>query len=168
MPLFDGTRPYQNIPFQFSLHIQREPVGETEHHWHLADGPRDPRPELLERLREGIGNEGSVVVYNQSFEEGVLRDLGTAFPAYREWSEGVIARLVDLIVPFRSFHYYHPGQKGSASIKSVLPAVTGSGYEGLAIAKVTCPHWWYHLIPRSANKYRLRCRWLVPQGAMRA
>ena len=64
----------------------------------------------------------------------MLTDLGTAFPEYREWTQSVIARLVDLFVPFRNFHYYHPQQKGSASIKSVLPAIAGKGYEGLAIA----------------------------------
>ena len=134
VPIFDGTRPYQNTPFQFSLHIKATPDTETQHYWYLADGPHDPRPELLVRLHQVIGNEGSIVVYNQSFEQGVLRDLGTAFPMYREWSEAVISRLVDLIVPFRSFHYYHPLQKGSASLKSVLPAVTGLSYEGMPVA----------------------------------
>lgn len=135
VPLFNGTRPYQNIPFQFSLHVQTALGSETQHQWYLADSPQDPRPELLMRLHQVIGSEGSIVVYNQSFEQGVLRDLGTAFSEYREWSEAVIARLVDLIVPFRSFHYYNPLQRGSASIKNVLPAITGQGYEGLAIAE---------------------------------
>jgi len=135
VPLFNGTRPYQNTPFQFSLHVQATPDAEVQHYWHLADGPQDPRPELLIRLHEVIGNEGSIVVYNQSFEQRVLQDLGTAFHEYSEWSDAVISRLVDLIVPFRSFYYYHPMQKGSASIKAVLPAITGRGYEGLAIAE---------------------------------
>jgi hypothetical protein len=135
VPLFDGIWPYQKIPFQFSLHVQATPDAEAQHYWHLADGPQDPRPELLMHLYELIGNEGSIVVYNQSFEQGVLRYLVTAFPEYCEWSEAVISRLVDLIVPFRSFHYYHPLQKGSVSIKAVLPAITGQGYEGLAIAE---------------------------------
>ena len=134
VPLFDGTRPYQKIPFQFSLHVQAGPGTGVQHFGYLADGPQDPRPELLEHLHEVIGNEGSVVVYNQAFEESVLTDLGAAFPEYCEWSESVIARIVDLIIPFRNFHYYHPQQKGSASIKSVLPAIAGKGYEGLGIA----------------------------------
>jgi len=134
VPLFDGTRSYQKIPFQLSLHVQDTPGVKTQHHGYLANGPQDPRPELLAHLREVIGNEGSIVVYNQSFEEGVLRDLGMAFPGYREWSVLVTGRMIDLISPFRSFDYYHPQQKGSASIKSVLPAITGKGYEELAIA----------------------------------
>jgi hypothetical protein len=134
VPLFDGTRPYQKIPFQFSLHVQAGLGTEIQHHGYLANGPQDPRPDLLAHLREAIGNEGSIVVYNQAFEESVLRDLGAAFPEYREWSESLIGRMTDLIIPFRSFAYYHPQQKGSASIKNVLPAITGRGYEGLAIA----------------------------------
>ena len=137
VPLFDGVRPYQNIPFQFSLHVQAAPGAEAKHYWHLADGPQDPRPELLTRLHEAIGDRGSIVVYNQSFEQGVLRDLGAAFASYRDWTEAVIGRMVDLIVPFRRFHYYHPLQRGSASLKSVLPAVTGRTYDGLAIAEGT-------------------------------
>ena len=85
-------------------------------------------------MHKAIGNEGHIVVYNQYLEQGALRAMGTAFPAYCYRSEKVIPRLVDLLIPFRSFHYYHPLQRGSASIKSVLPAITGQGYEGLAIA----------------------------------
>jgi len=133
IPLFEGTRPYQQIPFQFSLHVQDAPGGFVCAESFLADGLDDPRLPLLAHLHQTIGNKGSVVVYNQSFEEGVLRELGDAFPKYAAWAESVIARLVDLIVPFRDFQYYHPGQHGSASIKHVLPALTGSGYEGLDI-----------------------------------
>jgi len=137
VPLFDGVRPYQNIPFQFSLHVQGAPEVQAKHYWYLADGPQDPRPGLLTRLHQAIGDKGSIVVYNQSFEQGVLRDLGLAFPSYRPWTEAVIGRLVDLIVPFRRFDYYHPLQRGSASLKSVLPAVTGRTYDGLVIADGT-------------------------------
>lgn len=134
IPLFDGTRPYQNIPFQFSLHIQEMPEVEPKHYSFLAEGRQDPRPELVSSLSKLIGSNGKIIAYNKSFEEGVLANLGKAFPEYAGWTEDVISRLVDLIVPFRSFHYYHPLQKGSASLKSVLPAVTGLGYEEMPIA----------------------------------
>ena len=134
IPLFDGTKPYQNIPFQFSLHVQEVPGGEPGHFSFLAEGRRDPRPELVASLSRLIGSKGSIVAYNKSFEEGVLKDLGNAFPEYAGWVEDVLARLVDLIIPFRNFSYYHPSQKGSASLKSVLPAVTGLSYDGMPIA----------------------------------
>lgn len=135
IPLFDGTRPYQNIPFQFSLHIQGTPDSEPGHFTFLAEGRQDPRPKLLASLSWLTGSNGSVIAYNKSFEEGVLQSLGNAFPKHAGWTESVVSRLVDLIVPFRSFHYYHPSQKGSASLKSVLPAITGHGYEEMPIAR---------------------------------
>jgi len=134
IPLFDGTRPYQNIPFQFSLHIQEKPSSEPRHFSFLAEGRQDPRPEFLASLGKLIGSNGSVIAYNKSFEEGVLKDLGNDFPEHASWIANVVCRLVDLIVPFRSFYYYHPSQKGSVSLKSVLPAVTGQGYEEMPIA----------------------------------
>jgi len=134
IPLFDGTRPYQNIPFQFSLHVQENPESEPKHYSFLAEGRQDPRPGLVASLGRLIGGNGSIIAYNKSFEEGVLNNLGASFPEYAGWTEDVVSRLIDLIVPFRSFHYYHPYQKGSASLKSVLPAVTGLSYEEMQIA----------------------------------
>ncbi len=133
VPLFDGIRPYQHVPFQFSLHIVARPGTEPQHFSYLSDGPEDPRPEFISQLRKVIGETGRIVVYNQSFEQGRLEDLGRALPEYRDWIDATCSRLVDLIRPFRDFDYYHPEQKGSASLKSVLPAVTGKSYDDLAI-----------------------------------
>ena len=135
VPVFDGTRPYQNIPFQYSLHVQEVPGGDVKHFEFLAADSEDPRPELLESLRRAIGSSGQIIAYNKSFEERVLNELGDAFPAYAVCIADSTSRLVDLIVPFRGFSYYHPSQQGSASLKKVLPAVTGLSYEGLPIAK---------------------------------
>ena len=63
-----------------------------------------------------------------------MKDMAAAFPEYSDWIEQVCSRLVDLLEPFRNFHYYHPAQKGSASLKAVLPAITGKGYEDLDIS----------------------------------
>jgi len=134
LPLFDGIRPYQNIPFQFSLHVVKDEFSQPEHFSFLANGTDDPRPALLAGLKNVIGNEGSILAYNKGFEEGILRDLAPAFPQYSDWIEQVCSRLVDLLVLFRNFDYYHPAQKGSASLKAVLPAITGRGYEDLDIS----------------------------------
>ena len=98
-----------------------------------ADGRCDPRPEFLNRLRGCIGEKGSVVVYNAKFEKGVLDGLADAFPEHTGWIDGVEARIVDLLELFQSFNYYHPEQHGSASIKSVLPVLTGHCYADLEI-----------------------------------
>jgi len=133
IPLFDGLRPYQQVPFQFSLHRQPAPGGTPEHHAFLADGRTDPRPEFLDRLRGCVGDKGSVVVYNAKFEKGVLDALADSFPEHAGWIENVKRRIVDLLEPFQSFDYYHPEQHGSASIKSVLPVLTGHSYADLEI-----------------------------------
>jgi len=134
VPLFDGIRPYQDIPFQFSLHVVKDEFSQPEHFSFLANGTDDPRPALLSELQKTLGNSGSIIAYNKGFEEGILRDLANTFPEYSEWIEQVCNRLVDLLVPFRNFDYYHPAQKGSASLKAVLPAITGRGYEDLDIS----------------------------------
>ena len=134
IPLYDGVRPYQNVPFQYSLHIVAAPGGEPEHHSFLAEGDGDPRPGILAGLKELLGKKGSIVAYNASFEKGRLREACAAYPAYASWWEKTEPRVADLIVPFRSFQYYHPSQNGSASMKAVLPAITGKGYEGMPIA----------------------------------
>ncbi len=135
VPMFDGTKPYQKIPFQFSLHIVERQGAKPRHYSFLAEDTEDPRPELLSRLKRVLGEQSSIVVYNQAFEKGVLKELAEAFPEYRSWVEDVLARIVDLIVPFRRFYYYDPMQQGSASIKRVLPALTGKGYDELDISQ---------------------------------
>jgi len=85
-------------------------------------------------LKKVLGNSGSIVVYNQSFEKGVLRALANVYTEYDKWVESLNDRIIDLLAPFRSFHYYDARQKGSASIKNVLPVLTGTNYDYLDIS----------------------------------
>ena len=133
VPEFAGTRPYQRMPFQFSLHVVP-----GKHFEYLHDGKDDPRPKFLAALKKSLPSTGSVVVYSQGFEGSVLKELARDFPEYKEWVESVLKRIIDLRVPFSKFWYYNPQQKGSASIKKVLPALVGKGYEGLVIADGDC------------------------------
>lgn len=133
LPLFDGVKPYQQIPFQFSVHVVDSPGDEPNHKSYLSMESVDPREDLLESLETVIGLDGNVVAYNQSFEMGALDELAQQFPRFERWVRGTLGRFVDLISPFREFAYYNPTQQGSASLKSVLPAVTGRGYDGFEI-----------------------------------
>lgn len=133
VPEFDGTRPYQRMPFQFSLHVVP-----GKHFEYLHDGKDDPRPTFLAALKEKLPSAGSVVVYSQGFESSLLKELARDFPSHKEWVDSVLERIVDLRVPFSKFWYYNPAQHGSASIKKVLPAVVGKGYEGLEIQDGDC------------------------------
>ncbi len=133
VPIFDGTRPYQAIPFQFSLHVVKDEKSNPEQFSFLASGADDPRLIFLTELKNVLGNYGSIIVYNQVFEKGILNELAQAFHEYESWVQQVCDRFVDLLTPFRKFYYYHPLQKGSASLKSVLPALTGKSYEEMDI-----------------------------------
>jgi hypothetical protein len=137
IPPLPGTRPYQQIPFQFSLHIQQEPGARPRHVEYLATWndvplPGDPRPGLVDALK-AIGPDGSVLCWNMGFEKGVLENLAEMFPAEAERLAGLVERMDDLIIPFRSFWVYHPRQKGNCSLKAVLPALTDFDYDALAI-----------------------------------
>lgn len=132
IPMYDGSSPYSQVPFQFSLHIQPEPDSEPIHHSFLADGSADPRMGFLEALVRHIAPAGSVVAYNAGFELRVLRECCELMP-FQPWLASVERRVIDLLVPFRAFHFYHPDQGGSASMKAVLPALTGGGYDHLTI-----------------------------------
>jgi hypothetical protein len=134
IPLFDDSWPYQQVPFQFSLHVVEKPGAKARHHGYLSMEAKDPRQGFAEALRSVLGASGHVVAWNVSFERGRLKELAAYLPEHAGWLSEVDARFVDLLVPFRNFDYYHPVQKGSASIKAVLPAMMGKGYEDLAIS----------------------------------
>lgn len=135
IPAYDNTRPYEAIPFQYSLHIVRKEGEEPEHHSYLAPGNEDPRPEILKRLKKLLGDSGSVIAYNAAFEKTAMRKAVETYTEYREWLKLTEERVIDLLTPFRNFLYYHHCQEGSASIKNVLPAMTDSGYSDMEIAE---------------------------------
>ena len=131
VPLYDGTKPYQQIPFQFSVHV--DDGSNIKHFEFLHDSKEDPRENFLAELKKSLGTEGSVIVFNRSFEVTRLKELAAAFPEHKEWVDSVINRIVDLLIPFRNFDYYNNSQKGSCSIKNVLPAITRKNYGELNI-----------------------------------
>ena len=134
IPRFDGIRAYQQIPFQFSVHVQNSPDGALEHSMFLARYSNDPRKELIDKLKAALGDTGSIVVYYAPFEKTRLKEFARDFPEYEGWVDSIQPRIIDLRDPFSKFWYYHPSQQGSASIKKVLPAVTGISYDGMEIA----------------------------------
>ena len=87
----------------------------------------------MRHLRETLPSTGSVVTYNASFETSRLDECCELLPEYQPWLKKLKTRIVDLLLPFRGFRYYHPDQHGSASMKAVLPALTGGGYDKLTI-----------------------------------
>ena len=121
LPLFPGTRPYDLVLFQWSLHVRTDAGSEETHAGFLAEGEEDPRGEFLKSLLEQIGPEGSIVVYS-AFEASRLRELAVLYPEHAGAIEGVISRIVDLLTIVRD-HVYHADFHGSYSLKAVLPAL---------------------------------------------
>jgi hypothetical protein len=133
LPLFPGTRPWQQLPFQWSDHI-RMPDGTLDHAEFLYSGDGDPRRAFVTSLLEALGTEGSVVVYS-SFENTQLRALADTSPEHAEAIGLVRERLFDLEAAVRA-HVRHPDCMGRSSIKVVLPAmVSDVSYGGLSIAE---------------------------------
>lgn len=133
VPPFDGTRPWQQIPFQYSLHVVDGPGAAPRPQAFLADEHVDPRPPFLAWLGAALGAHGSIVAYHDRFERQRLEEAADAFPEHHAWIHAVLPRFVDLSVPFKEFHYHHPDQNGSASLKAVLPILGARGYDHLEV-----------------------------------
>ena len=122
VPIWAGTRPYQQITFQFSLHTVTAD-GRLEHCEFLDLSGDDPSPRFAADLVRHCGNKPlPIFVYNASFERSRISELAERFEAHREALLAINERIVDLL-PVARERYYHPGQHGSWSIKAVLPAV---------------------------------------------
>lgn len=145
IPKFDGTRPYQQVPFQYSIHLQTEEGVETQHFAYLAQPGVDPRRALCEQLLAAIPAEACVLTYNQSFEKGVLRELAVQFPDLTGEINQRIENIRDLMVPFRRRDVYRWRMNGSYSIKEVLPAMVPElSYAGMEIADGVAAMQAYH------------------------
>lgn len=127
VPYFDGQRPYQQVPFQYSLHVIHEPGGGVEHKEYLHKDNSDPSRPLVEQLVQDIGNTGTVLVWYQAFEKSRNTELGDMLPEYKQAMDAINARIVDLMIPFKAKWYDDPRFEGSASIKNVLPVMCQVG-----------------------------------------
>ncbi len=119
LPLWPGTRPYELIPFQYSIHIE-DADGSVDHVEYLHSGTGDPRRALTERLLQDLGDEGSIVHYT-GYERQVLAALAASSPDVAERIARLQERLFDLEAVVRN-RTRHPATNGRTSIKCVLPA----------------------------------------------
>jgi hypothetical protein len=134
IPWFVGLHPYDHLPFQWSLHLQREYGRQPEHHEFLAADVNDPRREFITSLCEALGESGSIVVFNAGFESQRLAELAIWLPEFAARIENIKSRLWDLLPVIRN-HVYHPAFGGSYSLKAVLPAlVPEMTYDGMEVA----------------------------------
>lgn len=123
IPEFQGTHPYQQIPFQYSLHYIEQEGGKLKHKEFLGESGEDPRRTLAEQLCADIPLDVCTTAYNKAFECTRLTELADTFPDLAQHLLNIRDHIVDLLVPFQSGWYYVPAMGGSSSIKSVLPAL---------------------------------------------
>lgn len=134
LPPYDGLRPFQQLPFQASVHILDKKGGKVKHAEFLDNGRQDPRPGIAAFLVNTIGPKGTVIAYNKGFEGNCLKELAAFSPKQAKRLLSMKERLWDLAGPFRKAHYVHPKFQGSWSIKTVLPTLVPTmTYEGMPI-----------------------------------
>ncbi|MBM4309543.1 MAG: DUF2779 domain-containing protein [Deltaproteobacteria bacterium] len=134
VPLHDGTRPYQQIPFQFSAHILDHEGAQLRHCEFLAPAGSDPRRQFLESLVEAVPENSCIITYNSQFETGRLNNLKEWFPEYGHRIDVMIENMVDLMLPFKQKSVYLWQLNGSYSLKDVLPVLVPElSYEELNI-----------------------------------
>ena len=123
IPTVIGTRPYQQIAFQYSLHYINSKGGELCHKEFLAESGTDPRLSLAQELCQDIQDGGTVLVYNKTFEGSILKRLAEDFPQLAERLNSINGSIKDLYKVFSKGYYYNRAMGSSLSIKSVLPAL---------------------------------------------
>ena len=134
LPLWNRTSPYQQVPFQYSLHIKRNPNAALEHCDYLHKATDNPMDGLLGKLSQDIAEYGSVIVWNKSFEMDRNIEMAKYAPKYADFLSNINSRVIDLIDPFKDNMITDPAFKGSNSIKDVLPVmVPGYSYIDLEI-----------------------------------
>jgi hypothetical protein len=133
VPIWPGTRPYVQEPFQWSCHIEKR-AGKNAHKAFLADGSGDPRRAFAESLVKVLKTDGPILVYHATFERGRMQYLAETFPDLAPSLLAAVERFVDLL-PIARAHYYHRAMRGSWSLKAVLPTIAPElAYDGMDVA----------------------------------
>ena len=123
VPQFVGTKPYEHIPFQYSLHYIKKKGGELKHKEFLGVSGKDPRKAIAKSLVRDIPKNACVLAYNKDYESGRIEMLAKTFPKLKKKLLKISSNIIDLIIPFKQGYYYKKEMGGSFSIKSVLPAM---------------------------------------------
>lgn len=122
IPPYSGYHPYQQIVFQYSLHVLKNKDSEPAHFECLILNG-EPSERISKSLREHMGDTGTVISWFKTFENSRNKELAGFLPSYKDFFFGIIARTYDLMDIVEGQHYVHPGFEGRASIKKVLPVL---------------------------------------------
>jgi hypothetical protein len=123
IPQFDSCKPYTDYPFQYSLHVLDSPGAELRHVEYLHDDKTNPMPGLLKQLKNDIGDAGTVLTWNMSYEKGCNDRMADLYPEYADFLSQLNERIDDLMIPFSRMWFFDKDFFGSASIKKVMPVL---------------------------------------------
>ena len=121
VPQFDGLRPYEKYPFQYSCHIMDENHN-ISHKEYLHRDTQDPRLPLTESLIKTLEKKGTIIAFNAAFEKGVIQNLAEQFPKYENQLLNINKRFWDQLIIFRKYYMDYRFQ-GSNGLKSILPVI---------------------------------------------
>ena len=134
IPRWPGNKPWQAVVAQFSCHVQEVDGTVTHHEW-IADGPEDPRPELVRQMIRACEGTNAIAVYNVGFERGRIKEMTQAFPEFADALTNINNKLVDLLPIVRN-HVYHPDFGGRFGLKYVLPVLVPElSYDEMEVAE---------------------------------
>ncbi|MBW6442008.1 DUF2779 domain-containing protein [Patescibacteria group bacterium] len=123
IPLFDGMKPYQHYPFQYSLHILDTPDGEIRHEEYLHIENSNPMPKLIEKMKKDFSDKGTILTWNMSYEIGCNERMAEIYPKHSKFLLKLNERINDLMIPFFNQWFIDKDFFGSASLKAVLPVL---------------------------------------------
>lgn len=148
IPRFTGFSPYNQITFQFSLHVLDEKGTEPRHKEFIFTENRNPDEEFIQSMKAHIPDKGSIITWNKGFEMGRNKDLAERNPDHRAFLEGVNSRIIDLMDIFSNQYYIHPKFKGKTSIKYILPVLAPElSYKALDIKEgATASNTWNEIV----------------------
>ena len=156
VPIYDKTKPYQHIPFQYSLHYKKEQAAPFEHFEFLAEEGIDPRKAFLESLLKHTGSAGTILVYDILMEKSVLKGLKADFPEHATAIDQRLERMVDLAKPFQERSYYDSAMKNSFSMKNLLPALVPElSYSHLKISSGSIAMTAYENLGKETDMFRI-------------
>lgn len=159
IPFINETKSYQQVIFQYSLHIIDSPQGELRHTEYLShDSTGGSLEQLVAQMRDDIGDVGSVIVWNKAFECTRNKEMAAMFPKYASFLEDVNNRIYDLMEIFRKNYYVDPKFHGSNSIKDVLPVLAPHlSYKELNIGKgdLASVRWFNAVVEKSEDKQQV-------------
>ncbi len=134
LPMFTPSRPFQHIPFLFSLHIWDSRKDELEYHTYIHPPEKgDPRAFILEELAKRLPVDITIFSFNDFFEKLIIEEATQVYPNFKDWWENIRPNFIDLALPFKKFWVYHPEQKGKASLKEILPTMSDVSHGNLSI-----------------------------------